>query len=259
MERIGIYSGKIPSHGFEPSFPLLARMYESLRGQARFHRQADPGRDGRHGGASSGTGRPKRSTTCAPAWTRPFGRSRWRLVGSQATFGGNKAARPDSGTVQPQRDRLRDEADPPKVELVAWGEEKEGVQAGLGFEENTKDGKHVVGMGKPVRLVVKLRNSGKAVAEGSYTQSAYYERPPMVEDASGKPVPVAPPPSERGAWAIIKYTLKPGEERVLATPKVVFVSQRPVGEVSIPTVEATPGKYRIGFDGTGKVEVEVTK
>lgn len=170
-----------------------------------------------------------------------------------------QAARPDSGTVQPQRDRLRDEADPPKVELVAWGEEKEGVRAGLGFEENTKDGKHVVGMGKPVRLVVKLRNSGKAVAEGSYTQSAYYERPPMVEDASGKPVPVAPPPSERGAWAIIKYTLKPGEERVLATPKVVFVSQRPVGEVSIPTVEATPGKYRIGFDGTGKVEVEVTK
>ena len=33
VERIGSYSGKVPAHGFEPSFPLLARMYESLRGK----------------------------------------------------------------------------------------------------------------------------------------------------------------------------------------------------------------------------------
>lgn len=35
VERIGLYSGEIPNHGFERTFPLLEKMYESLRGRPR--------------------------------------------------------------------------------------------------------------------------------------------------------------------------------------------------------------------------------
>lgn len=33
VERLGSFSGTIPGHAFKPAFPLLADMYESLRGR----------------------------------------------------------------------------------------------------------------------------------------------------------------------------------------------------------------------------------
>src|SRR5436305_987419 len=33
VDRIGLYSGEIPNHGFERTLPLLEKMYESLRGK----------------------------------------------------------------------------------------------------------------------------------------------------------------------------------------------------------------------------------
>src|SRR5436305_1900948 len=33
VDRIGLYTGDVPSHGFEPPMPLLAKMYESLHRQ----------------------------------------------------------------------------------------------------------------------------------------------------------------------------------------------------------------------------------
>ena len=125
------------------------------------------------------------------------------------------------------------------------------------MEESTGERPHPVTIGKPFRLVAMLRNTGKAVAEGSYTEAAYYERPPRVEDAAGKAVPVVKPPVSLGAWRVIPYALEPGDEMLLARPQVAFVPTEPAGPVSIPTIVAEPGRYKISFEGTGKIEVEV--
>ena len=167
-----------------------------------------------------------------------------------------KSGQPAAGTVQPQRNRVIDEANPRKVELVAWGEEKAGVTTGLGFAEDTKDGKHVVEIGKPIKLVVKLRNVGKVVSEGTCFQGTYFEQVPTVEDEDGKSVAVLGPPPEDRLWLQVKYSLNPDEELTIASPQIAFVSSVH-GNVIIPTVLAKPGKYKIGFEGTGKVEVEI--
>ena len=161
------------------------------------------------------------------------------------------------GTVEPQRNKRMDELNPPKVDLFAWGKEEPGLKKGLGFEENTKNGKHVVEIGKPIKLVVKLRNTGKSVVEGTYSQGAYFDRVPKVEDEAGNAVAVIQPPIRGGLWRQINYSLKSDEELTISNPEIAFVSTVH-GNVTISTVLAKPGKFKIGFEDTGKVEVEIT-
>ena len=76
------------------------------------------------------------------------------------------------------------------------------------------------------------------------------------EDEDGKSVAVLGPPPEDRLWLQVKYSLNPDEELTIASPQIAFVSSVH-GNVIIPTVLAKPGKYKIGFEGTGKVEVEI--
>lgn len=256
VERVGSYSGKIPLHGFAPSFPLLAQMYEGLRGQP-----PSTGKPSEELTAIISTitrdGKTEEINDLCPGLDRNLWAFEMAVRGVASDIQWKKGDRLDAGTVQPQRSRLIDEANPPKVDLMAWGEEKGGVKTGLGFEENTKDGKHVVEIGRPIKLVVKLRNMGKSVVEGSYSEGTYVDQLPKVEDGEGKPVVVLPPSIRAVFRRQINYSLKPDEELTISSPEIAFVSTVH-GNVTIPTVLAKPGKYKIGFEGTGKVEVEIT-
>ena len=257
VERVGTFTGKIPNHGFTPSFPLLTQMYQGLRGQP-----LSTGKPSKELTAIVSTiirdGKTEEINDLCPGLDRTLWAFEMAVRGVANDIRWKKAGQLGAGMVQPQRNREIDEANPPKVELVAWGEEKAGLKTGLGYAEDTKTGKHVVEIGKPIRLVVKLRNTGKSVTEGTYSEGTYFEQRPKVEEEDGKAVAVIQPPPADGLWRQIKYSLKPDEELTIATLRIVFVELTPHGNVRLPTVVAKPGRYKIGLEGTGKVELEIT-
>ena len=256
VERIGSYSGQIPLLNFEPSFKLLTQMYETLRGHP------------------PSTGKPTERVTSITLTVVRDGTAEeiddlcpgldhnlWafemavRGVASDIQW----SSPSDAETVQPQRNRLMDEANPPKVELTAWGEEQAGVTFGLSFGEATKTGKHVVSLGKTIQLVVKLRNTSKTVVAGSYSEGTYLGGLPKVEDEAGNPMRIIWLPLRARLYRQLTYSLKPGEELIVAERELSFVPAAPEGRVPIPAVVVKPGKYKISFEKTGVLEIDVAE
>jgi hypothetical protein len=151
-----------------------------------------------------------------------------------------------------------------KKEAVAWGQEVDGLQAGLAADPIT------CRQGEMFKRTVKLRNVGKA--EVTVTSGVLEEEcAPQVTTDTGGRVGVYMPPPFGGLAVPIKRALKPGETITLYNPEVMVESEdraKVLGEmlVNIPTICAAPGKYKIAFDGmipsypkltTGAVELEV--
>ena len=256
VERNGSFKGKIPRDSLEPSFPLLARMYESLRAQP-------PSTGKPTEGLTAVTlrverdGKAEEITDLCPGMDLRLRGFEMAVRGAAADVAWQRESGVKTDVLEPQRNRAMDQAAPPIQDLIAWGTSVNGLQTGLGFAENTKNGKHVVEMGKPIGLVVKLRNAGKTEINGSYSEGTFYDQPPTVWDEAGNRLEVVPAPIRLGLWRLVSYTLKPGEERTISSPQIVFVSNAPSGAVSIATVKAAPGKYKISFAETGKVDVEI--
>ena len=175
-------------------------------------------------------------------------------------FGGMIQSHPTltTGTVEFE---VKEPAKPVAKDHVAWGEEADGLQAGI-------VGPGSVRIGEKARFAVKLRNVGKADIKVTYVRLR--ERPPTVTDAGGGRVKVAMPPSPRYYAPTIERVLKPGETIALYDPEVAVQPEDPKmdGEVRVetPTIFAKPGKYKIAYGGmltshpkltTDTVEVEV--
>ena len=73
-----------------------------------------------------------------------------------------------------------------KPPLTAWGQEVNGLPAGLGFRSGTPRSYR----GETVALVVRVRNVGKeGVARFRYCRETYFETPPVVMDGKGEADP----------------------------------------------------------------------
>ena len=147
-------------------------------------------------------------------------------------------------------------------DTTAWGEEVDGLQAGLLAEAAT------CRLGEQLKFTLKLRNVGKAEATVTYSLSGYS---PSVTTDSGGRVTVYMPPPYSGYSPPIKRTLKPGETITLYNPKVAV---EPEGRAKLlivkpyetSTICVAPGKYKIAYGdmlqshpkvATGTAEFEV--
>jgi RNA polymerase sigma factor (sigma-70 family) len=153
---------------------------------------------------------------------------------------------------------------PPAKEHVAWGDEVNGLQAGLVLKDT-----HAYRQGETVKLEVRLRNVGKA--EVKITSVAPGEHPPTVTDAQGVRMTVAMPPIPLYYVPATERVLKPGDTITLYHPVIEVQSTdllRLEGllRVDTPTTYVAPGKYKVAFGGmvqshptltTGRVEITV--
>ena len=95
--------------------------------------------------------------------------------------------------------------------FTAWGQEINGLQAGLGFPAGQK---RVYAHGETVTLVVRVRNVGKEAVKFEYLKQFLDETPPAVTDAGGKAIPQGA--SEvMGFHVPVRVTLEPGKEIVI--------------------------------------------
>jgi RNA polymerase sigma factor (sigma-70 family) len=133
---------------------------------------------------------------------------------------------------------------PAKADAVAWGEEFDGLQAGLVAEAAS------CRPGEKLKLTLKLRNVGKA--EVSVTYVAPFECWPQITTDTGARVTVYMPPPTFGYSFPIKRTLKPGETVTMYDVGVAVESEdraKLLGEMPVwtATICVPPGKYKIAY------------
>jgi hypothetical protein len=131
----------------------------------------------------------------------------------------------------------------------AWGEPAGGLQIGILLH---KDHAPAHAEGEHVQLDLRIRNaSDKPIEHHQRTMDDFYT-PPIVRDAAAdKDVKViAPNVQYLGAWAILRYTLAPGEERHLATITVVFDPNAPEKDDSRRhfVAKAGNGRYKVSYE-----------
>src|SRR3954453_10831640 len=110
--------------------------------------------------------------------------------------------------------------------------------------------------------MVKLRNAGKEPIDYSYAITPFRDTMPTVRDAKGNQVLAAPPSQFFGFRALIKDSLKPGEEIDFGLDGKAVGSKEPLGHAVFTLVEpgrkgdpdvtrvpVTPGKYTVGYAG----------
>lgn len=153
---------------------------------------------------------------------------------------------------------------PPKADQVVWGDEVNGLQAGLVLKDA-----QILRHGEKLKLEVRLRNTGKADIKIRYV--LLKESAPVVTNAKDGHVTVAMPPSPRYYVPPTERVIKPGEMVDLYAPEVAVETAdltRMDGEMRVqtPTMYAAPGTYKISFGGmltshpklaTGSVAFEV--
>jgi hypothetical protein len=146
---------------------------------------------------------------------------------------------------------------------VAWGDEVDGLQAGLSASART------CCHGETVKLAVKLRNVGKA--DVKFTHGLLREYAPEVTAPGGAPASVFMPLRLGIKVGLEERVLKPGETITLYHPEVAVESEdraRLLGEIRAGATQivGAPGKYRIAYGrliqshptlATGDVELEV--
>ncbi|QJW97012.1 RNA polymerase sigma factor [Frigoriglobus tundricola] len=151
---------------------------------------------------------------------------------------------------------------------IAWGQEVNGLQAGVGFAPARSRPYQV---GETVTLAVFLRNVSGREMTFEYADGFLYEEPPTVVDAAGKPVSVS-------YEAIGGERIRRRQKLTLAAGEVVEVerTQRLLSpdrgrRAEPPTIYVGPGRYKVSFSGvpphdkpapaarlsTGQIDMEV--
>jgi RNA polymerase sigma factor (sigma-70 family) len=149
---------------------------------------------------------------------------------------------------------------------AAWGKAVGGLQAGVAFRKGQR---RPYRLGEVVTLVVWVRSVSDKPLRFDYTDGYMVEKPPTVMDADGQPASLSPFPILAGIWRPLHATLKPGEEFEMGSLQLALEE---VGkkDANKPTLYASPGKYRISYEGlpsglsdtakflsTGQIELEV--
>ncbi len=166
---------------------------------------------------------------------------------------------------------------------IAWGEEIDGLQAGLDILPNEHRTYH---HGQTITLVVRVRNVGKQTVKFEYIRQFLDENSPVVTDAEGKTVPqvrygvtglvhpaveVSLAPGQEiqlesrvGGKSGAKRELKPASDRekpskgkyppLYATGKVSLQYERVFGNTSIGQIQLDP---KISKLATGKLEIDI--
>jgi RNA polymerase sigma factor (sigma-70 family) len=96
-----------------------------------------------------------------------------------------------------------------KEASTAWGEEVDGLQAGLGYKLGQM---RAYFQGETVRLAVRVRNLSNEALQLHCVPAFFVETPPTVTDALGKPLRAEQFPRAEGEQAPKKVNLKPGTE-----------------------------------------------
>ncbi|HEX5271211.1 MAG TPA: sigma-70 family RNA polymerase sigma factor [Gemmataceae bacterium] len=152
---------------------------------------------------------------------------------------------------------------------AAWGKAVGGLQAGIAFRKGRR---RPYRLREVVTLVAWVRNvSGKPLTF-DYTDGYMVETPPTVKDADGHPATLSEFPILAGIWRPLHATLKPGEEFEMGSLRLALeeAGGKDAGKPSGPTLYASPGKYRVNYEGlpsglsdaakflsTGEIELEV--
>ncbi|HZV04236.1 MAG TPA: RNA polymerase sigma factor [Gemmataceae bacterium] len=134
--------------------------------------------------------------------------------------------------------------DAPKQDNIAWGEKAHGLQAGISFRRGDQENYEV---GQSVTFVVYLRNVSDKEIRLSHIEPLFEEWMPVVEDAQGRHLAVAPGPINLGVVPIIHRSLEAGQRIVLGYPWFRIRALGWRGEVLGPTCCAKPGRYKVGY------------
>jgi RNA polymerase sigma factor (sigma-70 family) len=185
------------------------------------------------------------------------------------TFGGMVQSHPSlaTGTVGFE---VKD-ANPAEA-FTAWGEAIGGLQAGLGFRRGDERAYH---HGETVKIVLRVRNTGKDEVQFQHIWAFFVENPPTVMDADGKPVQFPrgaaeglqmprstrlPPGKEVDLyeWGFDlrpKGERNPGNATIHGTGKFGLRCERIVGPTSANPNHPNPALDKLA---TGKLELEVS-
>ena len=170
----------------------------------------------------------------------------------RAAFGADHVlASPDAASEKP--------ADSKKVDEIKWGEEVDGLQAGIAIRSTPKDVHHV---GDTIQFTIKVRNVGKQPVAVSYVDSIFATNPPIVRNGAGEQVRVYMPMSPRSLALLKEQMLSPGqilewgkaEGGFPSNPKLVPSLTLVAANVKQPdekgaTVAITPGTYSVVYGG----------
>ena len=149
---------------------------------------------------------------------------------------------------------------------AAWGKAVGGLQAGVAFRKGQR---RPYRLGEVVTLVVWVRNVSDKPLGFDYTDGYMVERPPTVKDSEAKPAKLSVFPILAGLWRRLHATLKAGEEIEMGSLQLALEAAD-AGKANRPTLYASPGKYRVSYDGlpsglsdtakflsTGQIDLEV--
>jgi RNA polymerase sigma factor (sigma-70 family) len=178
------------------------------------------------------------------------------VAGAQQYFGirGREVLKADSRAKSDEK--AATPVDEVKGKVIAWGNEVDGLQAGIGFG---LVGNRPYRIGETVELVIKLRNVSKTVRNYAFLGYPLFGRSPTVIDAKGNRIGVAMPPRAFYYVVTCEKTLKPGEEVVFGPVDRQLFSDNRAGvaldpadrrdQVGMPTLRVSPGKYTILYEG----------
>ncbi len=137
--------------------------------------------------------------------------------------------------------------------FTAWGQEVDGVQAGLTIAEQ-----RVYQTGETVKMVVRARNVGKKEAKFQYFREFFSENVPAVTDGDGKSLAFTG--VGLSGWPVlVEVTLAPGKEIDLCQ---LSLSLRPSSEKEKdrPWTLYGSGKFQIQYKSvSGEIGTSVIK
>lgn len=154
----------------------------------------------------------------------------------RAAFGADHVlASPDAASEKP--------ADSKKVDEIKWGEEVDGLQAGIAIRSTPKDVHHV---GDTIQFTIKVRNVGKQPVAVSYVDSIFATNPPIVLDAAGERVRIYMPTMNTNFAMLREQTLSPGEVIEFGKEEAGLLSN----DKSVPSLTFGPANVKQD-DATG--------
>jgi hypothetical protein len=133
---------------------------------------------------------------------------------------------------------------------VAWGEEVDGLRAGLSLVEMPRVERAGGSARREVRFRLHIRNVGNAPV--TITYGAPREDRPTIADAAGDAVRVAMPPVHFGSRPNYSRVIESGRTFTLFDHELVVevdAKQPPQTDVKVPTVRAPQGKYTVSYSG----------